>query len=177
LSDFFITQGKQIEKMTYPQYDQPIGQLIHNFLYEKYDLSPEVQTLIYFSEFVKDKEKIQKDLELGKILISDRYFTSTLVYQGLRGVDLNKIISLSDLFNIPKPDLCIYLRISPETSMKRKSSEKQGDLDRNEKDLEFLRNLVNMYDRIAKDNLFCKWEIVDGEKPIQEVYNQIIKII
>jgi len=177
LSDFFITQGKQIEKMTYPQYDQPIGQLIHNFLYEKYDLSPEVQTLIYFSEFVKDKEKIQKDLEFGKILISDRYFTSTLVYQGLRGVDLNKIISLSDLFNIPKPDLCIYLRISPETSMKRKSSEKQGDLDRNEKDLEFLRNLVNMYDRIAKDNLFCKWEIVDGEKPIQEVYNQIIKII
>ncbi len=177
LSDFFINQGKQIEKLTYPQYDKPIGQLIHNFLYEKYDLSPEVQALIYFSEFVKDKEKIEEDIQKGKILISDRYFTSTLVYQGLRGVALEKLISLSNLFNISKPDLCIYLRISPETSKKRKSQEKQGNLDRNEKDLEFLKNLVNMYDKIAKDNLFCKWKIINGEQSIEEVYDQIIKLI
>jgi len=177
LSDFFINQGKQIEKLTYPQYDKPIGQLIHNFLYEKYDLSPEVQALIYFSEFVKDKEKIEEDIQKGKILISDRYFTSTLVYQGLRGVALEKLISLSNLFNISKPDLCIYLRISPETSKKRKSQEKQGNLDRNEKDLEFLKNLVNLYDKIAKDDLFCKWEIIDGEQSIEEVHNQIIKLI
>jgi len=177
LSDFFINQGKQIEKLTYPQYDKPIGQLIHNFLYEKYDLSPEVQALIYFSEFVKDKEKIEEDIQKGKILISDRYFTSTLVYQGLRGVALEKLISLSNLFNISKPDLCIYLRISPETSKKRKSQEKQGNLDRNEKDLEFLKNLVNMYDKIAKDNLFCKWKIINGEQSIEEVHDQIIKLI
>lgn len=177
LSDFFIKKGKEIKRLTYPQYDKPIGQLIHNFLYEKYDLSPEVQALIYFSEFVKDKEEIEKDRQKGKTLISDRYFTSTLVYQGLRGVDLEKLISLSSLFNISKPDLCIYLRISPEISMKRKSIEKKGDLDRNEKDLDFLKNLVRMYDKIAKDNLFCKWEVIDGEQSIEEVHNQIIKLI
>jgi dTMP kinase len=177
LSDFLIKQGKKIEKLTYPQYDKPIGQLIHNFLYEKYDLSPEVQALIYFSEFVKDKENIENDLNNGKILISDRYFTSTLVYQGLRGVNLKKLISLSDLFDISKPSLCIYLRISPETSIKRKSSEKQGDLDRNEKDLNFLKNLVDMYDMISKDNLFCKWETIDGEQSIENVHKQIIKLI
>jgi dTMP kinase len=110
-------------------------------------------------------------------LISDRYLTSTLVYQGLRGVELNKIVQLAELFDLPKPDLTIYLRISPETSMSRKSKEKQGDLDRNEKDLEFLKNLVNMYDKVSKDNLFCKWETVDGEKSIEEVFNQIIKLI
>jgi len=177
LSDFLLKQEKEIKKLTYPQYDKPIGQLIHNFLYEKYDLSPDVQALIYFSEFVKDREEIEKDLNEGKMLISDRYFTSTLVYQGLRGVDLEKLISLSNLFNIVKPDLCIYLRISPETSRKRKSQEKQGDLDRNEKDLDLLKNLVNMYDKIAKDNLLCKWEIIDGEQSIEEVHNQIIKLI
>ncbi len=177
LSEFLLKQGKEVKELTYPQYDKPIGQLIHNFLYEKYDLSPDVQALIYFSEFVKDREEIGKDLNEGKILISDRYFTSTLVYQGLRGVELGKLTSLSNLFNIIKPDLCIYLKISPETSKKRKSQEKQGDLDRNEKDLDLLKNLANMYDKVAKDNLFCKWEIIDGEKSIEEVHNQIIKLI
>ncbi|MDD3292840.1 MAG: dTMP kinase [Candidatus Pacebacteria bacterium] len=177
LSDFLLKQGKEIKELTYPQYDKPIGQLIHNFLYEKYDLSPEVQALIYFSEFVKDKEEIKKDIDEGKILISDRYFTSTLVYQGLRGVELEKLISLSNLFDIVRPDMCIYLKISPETSRKRKSKEKQGDLDRNERDLELLKNLVNVYDKVAKNNLFCKWEIINGEQSIEEVHNQIIKLI
>jgi len=34
-----------------------------------------------------------------------------------------------------------------------------------------------MYDKIAKDNLFCKWKIINGEQSIEEVYDQIIKLI
>ena len=177
LSDFLIAKNLQVEKLSFPEYDKPIGQLIHNFLYEKYDLSPEVQALIYFSEFVANKETMQNNLKNGKILVSDRYFTSTLVYQGLRGVDTEKMLELSQSFKIPKPDLTIYVKISPETSMQRKSKEKSGDLDRNEKDLQFLTDLTKRYEYLASNNIFCNWEIIDGEQSIENVFNQIIEVL
>ncbi len=177
LSDFLIAKNKQINLLSFPEYDKPIGQVIHNFLYEKYDLSPEVQALIYFSEFVSNKEEMENNLKNGKILISDRYFTSTLVYQGLRGVETEKMLQLSEIFKIPKPDLTIYIKISPETSMARKSKEKSGDLDRNEKDLKFLTDLTERYEYLAQNNIFCEWETIDGEKSVDEVFNQIIKLL
>jgi dTMP kinase len=177
LSDFLIAKNKQINLLSFPEYDKPIGQLIHNFLYEKYDLSPEVQALIYFSEFVSNKEEMENNLKNGKILISDRYFTSTLVYQGLRGVETEKMLQLSEIFKIPKPDLTIYIKISPETSMARKSKEKSGDLDRNEKDLKFLTDLTERYEYLAQNNIFCDWEIIDGEQSIENVFSQIIETL
>jgi len=90
LSDFLNKNNKPAEQITFPQYDKPIGKLIHEFLYNHYDFNPEVQTLLYFSEFVQSKENIKRSLKEGKILISDRYFTSTLAYQGLRGVETEK---------------------------------------------------------------------------------------
>ena len=177
LSDFLIAKGKQVEKLSFPEYDKPIGQLIHNFLYEKYDLSPDVQSLIYFSDFLSNKEQMENNLKNGKILVSDRYFTSTLVYQGLRGVEMEKMLQLSEIFRIPKPDLAIYVKISSETSMARKSKEKSGDLDRNEKDLKFLADLTEKYEYMAKNNIFCGWETIDGEKTIEEVFNQITDLL
>jgi dTMP kinase len=177
LSDFLINKNKQVENLSFPEYDKPIGQLIHNFLYEKYDLSPEVQALIYFSEFVSNKEQMEKNLKNGKILISDRYFTSTLVYQGLRGVETEKMLQLGEMFKIPKPDLTIYVKISPETSMARKAKEKSGDLDRNEKDLKFLTDLTERYEHLSNNNIFCDWEVIDGEQSIENVFSQIVEIL
>jgi dTMP kinase len=177
LSDFLIGKNKQVENLSFPEYDKPIGQLIHNFLYEKYDLSPEVQALIYFSEFVSNKKQMEKNLKNGKILISDRYFTSTLVYQGLRGVETEKMLQLGEMFKIPKPDLTIYVKISPETSMARKAKEKSGDLDRNEKDLKFLTDLTERYEYLSNNNIFCEWEVIDGEQSIENVFSQIVEVL
>ncbi|MDD5696904.1 MAG: dTMP kinase [Candidatus Pacebacteria bacterium] len=177
LSEFLLNKGKQAEKITFPQYDKPIGKLIDAFLYEKYDFTPEVQALVYFTEFVQNKDGMEKNLKSGKILISDRYFTSTLAYQGLRGIETEKMLQLSRIFNIPKPDLTILVKISAETSMKRKLTEKEGNVDRNEKDYEFLNNLAERYDNLAENNVFCPWATVDGEKSIEEVFNQIVSLV
>ncbi|HPD19620.1 MAG TPA: dTMP kinase [Candidatus Pacearchaeota archaeon] len=174
LSDFLNKNNKPAEQITFPQYDKPIGKLIHEFLYNHYDFNPEVQTLLYFSEFVQSKENIKRSLKEGKILISDRYFTSTLAYQGLRGMETEKMLQLSQMFDIIKPDLTILLRISAETSVKRKIKEKGENLDRNEKDCQLLKELMEKYDDLAKKNIFCSWAVVDGEKTIEEVFNQLI---
>jgi len=63
--------------------------------------------------------------------------TSTLVYQSLKGTPQEKILNLINLMEAPRPDLCILIKISAETSLARKIKEKGEKLDRHEENLEF----------------------------------------
>jgi len=176
LKNYFEKIGKSAEKITYPDYSNPIGKLIHDYLHRKYDFSVEVQFLLYFVDFIKDKEKIRKWLSEKKIVICDRYFTSTLAYQSLQGFSIEKALKIVELFNLPKPDLIIYLKISPDTSIKRKLNEKEK-LDRNESNKEFLTRLSKFYEILTEKQLFGTWRIVDGEKSIGEVHKEIINLV
>jgi dTMP kinase len=177
LSEFLIKKGYVVEKKKYPEYGQPIGDLIHDFLYKRIQLNAIGEVLLHAADRLKDKEYIQDCVKNGKILLADRYYTTTLVYQYVKGIPLEKILKLSELFEMPKPDLSILIRISPETSLERKSKEKPGNLDRHEEDLHFQKSLAEMYDKIARENVFCPWAVVDGEKSIEEVFNQIINVL
>lgn len=150
--------------------------MIHEFLHKKYEFSAEIQFLLYLADFLKDKEKVKKWLKEGKTVISDRYFTSTLCYQCLRGFPLKIALEIAKLLELPKPDLIIYLKISPQTSIKRKFKEKKS-LDRNEKDKKFLSQLSKFYGKLIKKSVFSKWIIIDGEKSIKEVFEAIKKRI
>lgn len=176
LFNYFKNKKRAVEILLYPDYKGPIGKLIHQYLYKQYDFSVEVQFLLYFVDFIKDREKINQWLKEGKIVISDRYFTSTIAYQGLRGFGVEKALKFAKIFDLPKPDFIVYLKISPETSMKRKYEEKRS-LDRNEENKKFLGQLAKFYEKLIKNQIFGKWKIIDGEKPIEEVFSQIKEIV
>ena len=173
----FLKEGKiPVEKLTYPDYSGPIGKIIHRFLHKKYEFSPEIQFLLYFTDFLKNKRKIEKRQKEVKFIISDRYFTSTLAYQGLKGFPLKTALNFAKTFQLPKPDLIIYLKISPETSIKRKFKEK-GNLDRHESDKKFLGNLERFYKKLIKRKIFGQWVVVNGERPIEKVFEEIKRVI
>jgi dTMP kinase len=176
LMEFFKKNNIACEKKSYPDYSGPIGGLIHQFLYEKYDFSAVVQALLYFADFLKDKEGIEKWLEGGGTVVADRYFHSTLAYQGLKHSSIDSILKLADIFDLPKPDLVIYIKISPGTSADRKYKEK-GSLDRHEADKEFLGRLSTFYDGLIERQVFGEWITVDGERPIEEVAGEIKLIV
>jgi dTMP kinase len=175
LFNYFKKQKKPVKKLSYPDYRGPIGKLIHQFLHKKYNFSPEVQFLLYFTDFLKDKEKIEKWKRENKIIISDRYFTSTLAYQGQKGFSIEKALKIFKIFDLPKPDLIIYLKISAETSIQRKFKEKRS-LDRHEADKKFLEKLSKFYEKLIKNQIFGRWVTADGERPIEEVSKEIRKI-
>ena len=164
------------ERIFYPDYEGALGKLIRQFLDKKKDLSPEMQFMLYAGDMVKDKEKIASWLKQGKIVISDRYFNSTIVYQGLRGFKLKNALRFSRDFGIPKPDVVIFLRISPQESARRKLGE-NGSLDRHEEDRLFLERVNNSYREMAMDNVFGQWFIVDGEKPKAEVFREVLSVL
>lgn len=178
LKEFLEEKSFKVEIIRYPDYSNPIGKVIRKFLDNEFDISPEAQFLLYSLDMVKDREKIFKNLEEGKIVLADRYIFSTLAYQCFaKKFSLRKGLKLVEIFELPKPDLVILLDIKPETSMRRKMKENKR-LDRHEKDLRLLKRVREGYLRLARKNVFSKeWVVLDGEKGIKEVSEEIKKIV
>ncbi len=174
--DYLKSKKKLCEKLSYPDYSTPIGKLIDEYLHGKCELSKDVLTLLYTADKLQDKVKINSLLENGATIITDRWFTTTLAYQSVQGFPLDKMLKIAELLDLQKPDLVIYLRISADTSMKRKYGEK-GNLDKFEKNKKFLEDVVKQYDKLAKENVFGKWVVIDGEQPKEQVFEEIKRVL
>lgn len=157
-------QKISVASLSYPDYKGPIGELIKKYLYKKYNFAKDVQLLLYFADFLKDKEKIERWLAEGKTIVSDRYFSSTVAYQCLNGFPVEGALEVAKLFDLPIPDLIIYVDISPETSMKRKAKEKRAKLDRNESNKKFLTEIRAFYKELAARQVFARWNEISGEE-------------
>ena len=171
------SKGIPCERIRYPNYDNPTGRLIHEYLHSDQKLTSEIQLVLFGSDMLLDKERINSMVKDGKIVILDRYFTSTLAYQTLDGLKESTCLKFAKMFDFPKPDYVIYLKITPETSMKRKQMEKGAQVDRNERDIELQKMLIKRYESLSNDNVFGKWFTVDGEKTVEQVFEKVRKVL
>jgi dTMP kinase len=176
LFEYCRGNGIPVEKLSYPEYEHPIGALIHDFLYRKFNLPVATQTLLHLADRSKDAETIKKWLDEGKTVISERYATSTIAYQGFMGFPVGDIVKISDMAGIPRPDIIVYLKVSAETSVRRKRMEKTS-LDRNEGNSKLMNDVGLFYEKLAKQNTFGKWVIIDGEQTKEQVFGYIRKAL
>ena len=177
LFKYLVDKGKKVELFSYPNPKSPVGKLIYEFLNKKFDLDVPGQFLLYTIDFLFDKEKILSALKDNKVVISDRYFTSTLAYQCTKGYPLENGLELAKLLDLPVPDLVIFLDIPAETSLKRKLKEK-SKLDRHEEDKLYLERVRETFKKLLKEKLFAKeWVIVDATRSIEEVFEEIRRIV
>jgi len=83
------------------------------------------------------EELIQPSLAAGKVVILDRYYFSTMAYQGARGFDPVEIRRKNEAF-APVPDLMLLLDLDVDSALERIGSrgdnanefEKRGNLER-----------------------------------------------
>jgi len=73
--------------------------------------------------FIKDRRehvetKINPALADGHIVICDRYYFSSMAYQGAHGIDPEDIMRRNELF-APEPDLLVILDIEPKLGLER----------------------------------------------------------
>ncbi len=90
------------------------------------EMHPRAETLLYQAARAQIVEQVLlPKLESGIIVISDRYFDSTLAYQGYgHNQDIGKIRSLVDFAtNGLKPDLTIFMDVDVEVGLSRKTNE------------------------------------------------------
>ena len=176
LIDYIRSRKIPCERVYYPEYGNPIGDFIHDYLHKKHDLPVDMQFLLYATDMVKDRDKVLEWVKHGKMVIADRYFTSLLAYQVMRGFPLESALRFADIFRLPKPDAILLLKISPEISIRRKKGEKR-DLDRNESDRTLQRKISESYESLAKNQVWGSWFVIDGEKSKEEVFSQIRKVL
>ncbi len=122
-------------------------------------------------------EIIKPALEKGKIIITDRFVDSSLVYQGIgRGLGIEFIKKINDMaIQGTMPHVTILIKISPELGLSRKyESDECNRLDMEK--IEFHKKVYEAYlelEKLYPDRI----KAIDGNKSIDEVYKDIIKII
>lgn len=120
-------------------------------------------------------EKIKPWLNEGRIVISERYVYSSLVYQGLgRGLGIEEVKKIND-FAIAgvKPDMVLLLDVNPEKGLKRKLNI-GGDRLENE-DISFHRKVYEGYKKLASH--FPEITTIDAERTVDEIFGDIKELI
>lgn len=73
--------------------------------------------------FVKDRrENVARNLvpalRAGKVVVLDRYYFSTIAYQGAKGLDTGRIRRMNEAFAV-RPDLVLILDVDAEAGLRR----------------------------------------------------------
>lgn len=164
--------GKNVYQ-THEPTDNPVGRLIRSVLQKKVTLPPLALAYLYASDredHLYNKEYgVINHLEKGEIVISDRYFYSSIAYQSVE-CDKEQVKNINARF--PSPEYLIFVDTPAENCLGR--IEKRGE----EKELfdkfDFLsivrKNYLAQLENINKET---KCLIVDGLLSIDEISSEI----
>ena len=135
---------------------------------ESYDsrLKPEEELELFLKDREYDvRENIIPSLKQGKIVIMDRYYFSTIAYQGALGFDPEELREMNEKI-APKPDLLFILDIPPEKAISR--VKKRGDRPNDFERMEYLRKVREIF-LSARDAI-----IIDATKDLEEIKREIL---
>ena len=156
LRDHLKGQGHRARLVSFPDYGTSIGEEIARALSNERDYGPDVMQLLYVANRYEKKADLQRWLDGGLILVSDRYTASSVAYGEALGLDPAWLTDMQRF--LPPAALTILLDIAPETAVTRKSV----DRDRYERDLAMQGRVRESYRRQAQA---LGWSVLDGERP------------
>ncbi len=175
LRDALWSAGIEAKVYSYPTHDSRYGRIIRDeFLTGKVELSVEEQFLLYLLDMQADKKKISEDLKSGKVVITDRYFISTIAYQSAGKFDYDKAKAVEELMELPRPDAIFYIDIPVLVAFERKMKQK-GKTDRFEGARSYLTKVGEVYERLYSDGYGSgRWVKIDGLKSIENIHSIIL---
>jgi dTMP kinase len=155
-----------------------IGHIIKDIFKHKMEADHRTIAALYAADrldhLTNKTDGILKKLEEGYTVITDRYYFSSYAYHGTH-MDINWVIHANSLSaDLLRPDLNIYIDISPEESMKR--------LNKGRDSIELYESTENL--KKVKEKYFEAFEklgdqekisIIGGERPEKEISNDIWK--
>jgi dTMP kinase len=145
-----------------------IGRFIKRYcLHGEERLPAVVEALLFAADrFEHVKNEVVPALNEGKTVVSDRYVYSSYAYQGAAGLDLKWIEKVNE--HAICPDLAIFVDVEPEIVVKRLKPKKSVM-----EDLETQRKVREVYLDFVKKGKLVR---IDGNKPIKDVANEILKV-
>jgi dTMP kinase len=117
-------------------------------------------------------------LREGKVVVCDRYYDSTLAYQGYgRGLDKKIITYLNHIATLGlSPDLTILIDVPVKVSLQRKVKNKRKE-DRLEKErIEFHKKIREGYLKNARQNK-TRIKVVDGTGDVFATWQKVKRVV
>lgn len=162
--------------------DMPSGKLIREALSGRIKTTTAEMADMFAHDRVihnKDEEKgIDAHLNDGITVISDRYYYSSLAYQGSElGFDAVAALNLNNP-DIRTPDICLFLDLSPEKSLERigKRADTPTEIYENYDYLEKTRRMFfDVFERLRARGEHI--EIIDASGSAEEISDKIIDCV
>jgi thymidylate kinase len=176
-------QGLKIYTTAEPT-NSRIGHIIKDIFKHKMEADHRTIAALYAADrldhLTNKTDGILKKMEEGYTVVTDRYYFSSYAYHGTH-MDINWVITANSLSaDLLRPDLNIYIDITPEESMKR--------LNKGRDSIELYESIENL--RQVKEKYFEAFEIlrekenvsvVNGNRPENEVahdiWNEVSKLV
>ena len=154
LTDRLSQEGRQFQKLVFPQYSEPSSALIRMYLGGEFGARPSDVNAYAASAFYSvDRYASYKKVwgqwyESGGLVVSDRYTTSNAVHQTSKEPPEKQSDFLKWLYDfeysklgLPRPDLVVYLDVPTdftEKMMRSREAATHTHADIHEQDLEYL---------------------------------------
>lgn len=170
LGEWFAREGREVVLSREPT-DGPWGKKLRESA-STARLSP-ADELEYF---LKDRrqhveELIKPALAAGKVVILDRYYFSTMAYQGARGFDPQEIRRRNEAF-APVPDLLLILDLDVDAALERIGV--RGDTANEFEKRENLERCREIFLSL-KDEAFS--QVVSSEGTLDEVASEVREVV
>ncbi len=168
LRDRLKEQGRKARLVSFPDYGTSIGEEIARALSNERDYDADVMQLLYVANRYEKKADLQRWLDGGLILVSDRYTASSVAYGEAFGLDAGWLTEMQRF--LPPASITIFLDIAPETAVQRKSV----DRDRYERDLAMQGRVRESYRRQATEQ---GWIVLDGERSKDAIADDVFSAV
>ena len=172
LAEYFKNQGREVVVTREPGGTVGAEKIREILLSHKY--LPIEEVLLNFAARIDHVENLIKPaLERGAVVLCDRFFDSTYVYQGYaKGLDLKFIDKIRELtLGDFAPDVTFLLDIDPVEGLKRAKS-RGGNNHYDEMELEFHQKIRTGFLEVAKNNP-ARVVVVDAKRDEKQVHTSI----
>lgn len=113
-------KGERVEHLRFPERTTPIGQMINAYLQGNQALEDHVVHLLFSANRWEVAPEIERLINDGITVVIDRYYYSGCVYSAAKQIQgLGLEWARHPDVGLPRPDLCIFLDVSPETVASR----------------------------------------------------------
>lgn len=176
LAEWFKTMGRDVLLVREPG-GTAIGEKIRNILLDKKndEMCSITEILLYEAARAQiTSQVIRPALASGKIIICDRFYDSSLAYQGFaRGLGEEMVDGLNKIATDGlDPDITFLLDLSAEEALKRRMGRGEAEDRLEAMGLKFQQDVREGYLSIAKKNSRIK--VVDASSGIDEIFEVIL---
>ncbi|MFN2189137.1 MAG: dTMP kinase [Candidatus Promineifilaceae bacterium] len=180
LASYLIEQGYDLVTTREPG-GTNIGEQVRDCLHDVRNkmMTSQAEVLLYSASRAQlVKEIIQPALAADRIVLSDRYYDSTLAYQGFgRQLDMEALLSITKFATAGlKPDVTVLLDVDITTGLSRRET---GGVEMNRMDLQ----ATAFYERVQRGYLELaaaepdRWIIIDANRSIDVVQGELRRVI